>query len=129
MNRNSTPVKAIEREVIAVPLTLTILGNTTPANGTFTVVQGKTAAASVARTGTGKYRVTLRDAFPTLLGAVVSIAPHNDAARGVKMSAVTPASKTADFVIVNTAEAALDTPNAETDTVYLTLFFKNSTVK
>jgi len=134
MERITHTPRSYEPETIIAPVVCTILGNTTPANGTFTIVEGAKAVGTLARTGVGAYSLRLTDKFPKCIGAQVSIFPHNLAARGVKMGAIdttsqTASSRTVAFNIVNTAEAAVDTPNGETDRVYLTLFLKNSTAK
>lgn len=134
MDRITHTPRSYEPETIIVPVVCTILGNTTPANGTFTIVEGAKAVGTLVRTGTGAYSLRLTDKFPKCIGAQVSIFPHNGAARGVRMGAIdttnaAAASRLVNFLILNTAEAAADTPNGETDRVYLTLFMKNSTAK
>lgn len=128
-DRNKHDVQSICRALVAFPVAVTILGNTTPANGTFTVVQGGEAVASVTRTGVGAYRLTLRDGFVSVQSAHADIVPHGGGARDVRPGAISASGKTIDFVIMNASLVAAETPNAETDTVYITAFFKNSSVR
>lgn len=128
-DRTKHNVQSIVRSLVSVPLTISILGNSTPASGTFTVVQGDEVVASVARTGVGTYQVTMKDAFVSLQGAQAAIVPHGGGARTVRPDAINASAKTVDFKVLNASLVAADTPNAESDTVYLDLQFKDSSVR
>lgn len=116
------------REAVDLHGIFTWLGNTTPANGTGTVVRGKQAFASIARTGVGAYRITLKEKYFQLLGVQIHLAPHSAGARQIEIGAINLTNKTVDFVIKNASLAAAETPNNETDTIYLTLTVRNSSV-
>jgi hypothetical protein len=126
-DRTFNDVRSITKELIVIPMTLSILGNTTPANGTFSVTKGAEAVASVARTGAGAYRVTLKDNYPDALGASIDVYAHGGAARQGRIVALSPTTKIIDFQIMTEALIAGETPNGETDTVRITAFFKNTT--
>ncbi len=61
-------VQGRSKEIKLVTARLRILGNTTPANGTFSVADGDGVAAFT-REGVGHYRVQLEDKYVKLLGA------------------------------------------------------------
>jgi len=126
-NRTLWNVQSATRALVVLPMQITILGNTTPANGTFSVAEGGESAASVARTGTGAYTVTLRDSFPKDMSVNISIYPHSGAARTVRLDAIDESAKTIKFVVLNASLAAVDTANGETDRVHIIATYKNST--
>lgn len=128
-DRRKHDVQAITRALVPVVAKISILGNTTPANGTFSVAEGTEAVASVARTGVGTYRMTLRDGFVKAIAAHTDIVPHGGGARTVRIDAISASGKTVDFKVLNTSLAAADTPNAQTDIVYVTVMFGNSGVR
>jgi hypothetical protein len=127
-NRTFNDVRSAVKELVVIPMTLSILGNTTPANGTFSVVKGAEHVASVARTGVGAYRVTLKDSYPDAIGGSIDMYGHNGAARQARIVSINVASKQINFQIMTEALVAGETPNGETDTVRLTIFAKNTTV-
>lgn len=133
-NRYMFDTQSITKALVVIPVTLTILGNTTPANGTFSIVQGSEAVSTFARTGVGSYSLRVTDIFPTLMSAQLTFNAGSSGARiGSNLTAVvnnpTAASRVITFQVLNTSLAAADTPNAVTDTVYLTLYCKNSTAR
>lgn len=116
------------RGLVDIHIRATILGNTTPANGTFSIVEGSEAVQSFTRTGVGAYRITLREKYNKCLGFFTSIVPHGGGARDIRPGAVDTNARTYDFVVMNASLVAADTANAETDTVYIQLTVKNTSV-
>lgn len=119
------------KQVKTVVSRLRILGNTTPANGTFSVVSGD-GVLSLTRTGTGTYRVTLQDKYVSLVGAsfqvlaatAIDLVPQLSA-EDVAGSGGTPY---VDFKML-AAAVATDTANGVTQDVFITLHLKNTSAK
>lgn len=128
-------VQSTNKALVVLPLELTVLGNTTPANGTFLVTKGKEStqpnaagAAVFARTGVGEYRVTLKDKFPFHASGSIDCYAHGGAARQARIKTINATSGYVDFQIMTEALVPGETPNGETDTIRLVLFMKNTNV-
>lgn len=104
---------------------LRILGNTTPANGTFSVVEGQ-GVASLTRTNTGEYTVTLRDPYMSLVGAHFSVLAATPIDLVPQME--TEAVATAKTIVFNMMAGATptDTANGVTQDVFMTLALRNT---
>ena len=111
-----------------VTLRLRILGNTTPANGTFSIVGGD-GAASLTRTGTGAYRITLQDKYLSLVGATLQALAATAIDLVPQLVAEDVASaKTVDFKMLAGATAT-DTANGVTQDVFATLYLKDTAAR
>jgi hypothetical protein len=135
-NRDCKDLQSLSREVKVISGVITVLGAASAANNVVSLVSsipgatGINGVASVARTGTGLITLTLSDKWVGLEGLSCVLSPHGGAARGVNISSADVVSaKTVIFKTVNASLVATDTPNTNTDTIYFTLFLKNSTVK
>lgn len=128
-NRVHWPVQSRTRELKTIAAILGILGNTTPANGTFNVVNGGDGIKSFARTGTGQYTVTLEDGYVECVGLSLNL----EAAVAVDLipQVVSRDVKTAKTVVfvLNTGASPTDTANGVQQYVHFYLRCKNSGVK
>ena len=104
---------------------ISILGNTTPANGTYTVDRGD-GVASVARTGAGEYTLTLTDTYRQLVGFALGI----QAAAAIDL---VPQMKSHDVVVAKTIVLNLlagatptDTANGVQQYLYFEFSLKNT---
>lgn len=135
-NRDCKDVQSLSREVKVLAGKIQIVGAASATNNVVTVVSsipgttGINGVASVARTGTGLITLTLSDKWVGLEGMGCTIRPHTGSARTVNISSDDVASaRTIVFRTANASLVATDTPNGETDTIYFSLYLKNSTVK
>lgn len=125
-NLSFNDVQSRSKGVKTIHARLRILGNTTPANGTFSVVAGD-GVVSLTRTGTGAYRITLSDKYVTLIGAhfTVLAATAIDLVPQLFADDVAGATPYVDFKML-AAAVATDTANAVTQDVFVTLVLKNT---
>jgi len=115
---------------------LRILGNTTPANGTFSVIEGD-GILSLTRTGTGLYRITLRDKYQKLVGAKFQILAATITQGEIEIAAedVDGATPYVDFRFKaptnssTTTLIATDTANDVTIDVFVELALKNTNAR
>jgi len=132
-NRTFHGTQSIVRELKVLPGTISILGNTTPANGTFSVQRGQAFIQSVVRTGVGTYEVTLKDKFPEIQAISLSFEPVSAAARDAVLveGALTGAQADGKFFFRtrNASFVAADTANNTTDRVHIVIWAKNSSAR
>ncbi len=117
-NRDSSLVRHGQHDVQIV--TVRFVGNTT-STGTVPTVNN-TDLVSINRTGTGVHTMVFKHKFPALIGysrAVVGTTAGLDA----RLTAI---DVTAGTATITTEVGAVATDAATTDTVYLTLFVRNS---
>jgi|LakMenEpi03Aug12_release.lakeMendotaPanAssembly.Ray.scaffolds.fasta_scaffold17960_5 hypothetical protein len=103
-----------------------LAGSVTVATGTGGVTANAILGASVARTGTGAFRITLEDAWPELLACHIVVAKATAQDLNPQINAVTLASKQIDFRLLTGATPTDVT--TEATTLYITMVFKNSTI-
>lgn len=118
-------VQSRGKEIKYVHARLRILGNTTPANGTFSIVKGY-GVATFARTGTGEYTITLQDKYQRLMSAQLTVlaATAVDLVAQLKSEDVAGA-KTIVFNM-NAGATPTDTANAVTQDVLVSLALQNT---
>lgn len=66
-------VQSRTKGVKSIILTVKVVGASNPANSAVTIEKGGDGVLSVARTGTGAYKITLRDRFIAMLSANVQL--------------------------------------------------------
>lgn len=119
-DRNLKNVQALDYKVNV------LAGSVTVATGSGGVTANNILGASVARTGTGAFRITLEDAWPELLAAHIIVAKATAQDLVPQINAVALTSKTIDFrLLTGTTPTDVTT---EATTLYITLVFKNSTI-
>lgn len=119
-DRNMKNVQALDYKVNVLAGSIAIATSTTG------VTANNILGASVARTGTGAYQITLQDAWPELLAAHITVSKTTAQDLVPQISAVALSSKTIDFKLL-TGLTATD-PTTDAVTAYITLVFKNSTI-
>jgi hypothetical protein len=126
-NRYLHNKQSINRGVVQLSGRFRILGNTTPANGTFTKVYGD-GIASFARSGAGEYTITLSDKWSSLLGAKLQVLAATAIDLVPQLKSETVAST--KLVVFNMLAGATptDTANGVTQDVFVTLELKNTSV-
>lgn len=127
-NASFNEVQARAKGVRMIHARLRILGNTTPANGTFSIVEGK-GVASISRSGTGEYTVTLDDAFTSLVGANFQVlaATAVDLVAQIKSETVATTKKV--IFNMNAGATPTDTANGVTQDVFMTLALINTSAR
>jgi hypothetical protein len=119
-DRNMKNMQALDYKVSV------LAGQVVIATSTTGVSSSSILGASVARTGTGAYRITLADAWPELLSANLTVQKTTAQDLVPQISAVNLASKQIDFV--NLTGATATDPTTDAATVNVLLVFKNSTI-
>ena len=116
------------KEVKVIVGRLRILGNTTPANGTFSVVEGGEGISSITRTGTGKYKINLSAPYQKLMGCSLTMlaATAIDLVPQIVAESVNAAAPYVEFQMCAGATPT-DTANGVTQDVFVTLHLKNGT--
>lgn len=117
-DRNMKPVRALDYGVSI------IAGSATVATGTGGVTASNVLGATVARSTTGTFTVTMQDAFPELLGAHISVSKAT--AQDLVPQITSLSGKVLTFKLL-TGTTATDV-TSEAATLYITLVFKNSTI-
>lgn len=121
-NRTFNDAQALEKEVKSLFVKATIGGS-----GAVTLVQpGSLGIASISKVSTGLYRITLVDAYPSLLAANVAVlgASAEDLTFKVKLETVS----TTKLVEIFTMAAGVVADPASGDTIMVELKLKNTTV-
>jgi len=118
----------MNREAVVMSIRLRILGNTTPANGTFSIVGGGDGVATFTRSGVGEYTVTLSDAWTSLIGARLQVLAATAIDLVPQLKSETVAST--KLVVFNMLAGATptETANGVTQDVFLELVLKNTSV-
>ena len=126
-NRMLHPKRSMNRELVQLAMRLRILGNTTPANGTFSIVEGP-GVSTLTRSGTGEYTITLADKWTALHGAKLQVlaATAIDLVPQIKSEDVAGA-KTVVFNML-AAATPTDTANGVTQDVFVELQLKNTSL-
>lgn len=116
------------KEVKVIVGRLRILGNATPANGTFSVVEGREGISSITRTGTGKYKINLSAPYQKLMGCSLTMlaATAIDLVPQIVAESVNAAAPYVEFQMCAGATPT-DTANGVTQDVFVTLHLKNGT--
>lgn len=132
-NRDFKDVQSYSREMKILAGVIKLTGAASAANTVIEIEKGGMGIASVARTGTGEFEVTLTDAFPGIESIQLTYEPHAAAARNAVITAGAIAAiqgtKKFKFTIVNASFAAADVANTNVDRLHLALFFTNSSVR
>lgn len=125
-NLGFNEVQGRTKEVKLITARLRILGNTTPANGTFSVVVGD-GITSLTRTGTGKYRITLTAPYISMVGGNITMlaATAIDLVPQFVAEDVAGATPYVDFQMCAGATPT-DTANGVTQDVFVVLALKNT---
>lgn len=120
-NRVHYPYQHRSREIKRISGRLSILGNATPANGTYAIDKGGDGVTSVVRSGTGEYTFTLETTYCDLnnfqltLEASVAV----DLVPSVKNHTV----KTTKTIVVRTCTGATPTDTADAVQQYIHFSF------
>lgn len=127
-NLGFNDVQSRSKQVKLILARLRILGNTTPANGTFSIVDGD-GIESFARSAAGEYTITLTDKYVKLLSARLQVlaATAIDLVPQLKSENVAGA-KTVVFNMLAGATPT-DTANGVTQDVFVELALKNTEVR
>lgn len=119
-DRNLKNVQALDYKVSVLS------GSIVVATGTGGVTANNILGATVARTGTGAFRITLADVWPELLGCDILVSKATAQDLLPQINAVTLTSKIIDFRLLTGATPTDVT--SEAATLYITMVFKNSTI-
>lgn len=120
-DRNFSPIQALDKQVKI------IAGSCAIATSTTGVTANNILGASVARTGTGAFTITLTDKYPELLGIHLQLAKSTAQDLQPQVVAVDVASaKTITFRLLTGATPTDLT--TEAGTLYITIVLKNSTI-
>ena len=117
-DRNFSNVQAIAKQV-------KIVAGSAAFNSSGVIGTQNFSGASVARTGTGAYTITLTDVYPALVGANIIISKATAADLVPQINSVNLSSKTISFRLLT---GATPTDLAEAGSFYVTLIFKNTTL-
>lgn len=126
-NLGHNDVQSRSKEIKLIVGKLGILGNTTPANGTFSIEEGGEGIAAFTRTDTGKYRIELQDKYQKLMGVSLTVlaAAAVDLVPQVRAEAVNGATPYIDFEML-AGGTATDTANAVQQYVMVIIAVKNT---